>query len=128
MKDCDTIITFTVYGAVQSKANSRKLVLNRKTRKPMFIKSKSALQFEKDFSLQCPNLKEKIIPKSEDVAVEVKVWYPSWRNDLDCSLIFDGLESRIIENDRQIKQMQLYHMGVDKKNPRCEVKVARISG
>jgi|TARA_R100001480_G_scaffold150822_1_gene151768 hypothetical protein len=128
MKDCDSIITFTVFGTVQSKANSRKLVLNKKTRKPMFIKSKSALQFEKDFAVQCPSLKEKIVPKSEDVAVEVKVWYRSWRSDLDCSLIFDGLQSRIIENDRQIKQMHLYHMGVDKEYPRCEVTVARIHG
>lgn len=117
------ICTFTVVGALQSKANSRKLVFNRRTKRPMFIKSKSALAFVDAAVLQIPRLNPVIMG---DVALVIDVYYPSRRNDLDESLILDLMQGRVYLNDRQVKEKHVFHH-LDQQNPRVVVVVAATS-
>ena len=60
-----------------------------------------------------------------DLEVEIVIYYASRRPDLDPSLIFDCMENHIYKNDRQIKRQILY-WGLDKNNPRSEIRVTEI--
>lgn len=116
-------ISFTVLGCLQSKSNSRKLVMNKKTRRPMFIKSNAARSFAEQAALQIPRLNELI---DADVVVGIHVYYPTRRNDLDVSLLLDLMQGRIYVNDRCVKEQHLYHH-IDRDNPRVVVVVAAIA-
>jgi len=110
-------IDFTVHGQPQSKANSRRLVQIKG--KPLFIKSKSALQYVEDFSRQCPVLDPMF---EEDVHVHIKIYYASRRPDLDESIILDCMQGRIYRNDRQVRS-KLVEWGLDKEKPRAIIHV-----
>ena len=113
----DFDVTFTVYGEPASKANSRKMVLIKG--RPALIKSQKARDYVKTFEQQCPVLE---VPTTEDVAVEVMIYYASRRPDLDESLILDCMQCRVYKNDRQVKQKFIY-WGLDKENPRSVIRV-----
>jgi len=114
------MISFTILGQCASKSNSRRLVY--KNNKPMFIKSKRAMEFKRMFMAQVP----KAEPIMEDVVLTCTIYYSSRRPDLDESLVMDCLEGAgIIGNDRQIKEKHIY-WGLDKKNPRVDITVERI--
>lgn len=115
-------ISIVVIGEPCSKANSRRLVKSKSGR-PLFIKSKKALDYVKSFSQQCPQLDE---PFTEDVAVDIKIFYASRRPDLDESLILDCLQGLVYKNDRQVKEKHIYWGGVDKENPRAEIHVRHL--
>lgn len=110
----------TIHGEPASKANSRRSVLIGG--KPRFIKSKKALAYTKDFEKQCP-VKNPLL--DGDVFVACKVWYRTRRPDLDVSLILDLLESKVYQNDRQVRRMFLDH-GIDRDDPRAEIVVLPI--
>ena len=111
---------FKIQGQPYSKANSRKLVIiGGKTR---FIKSAPARRYVTDFQAQCPKLDELL---EGDLEVEVVIYYSSRRPDLDPSLLLDCMEKLIYKNDRQVKRQILY-WGLDKKNPRAEIRVTEI--
>lgn len=113
-------LNFTIYGEPASKANSRKMVYVHG--KPMFIKSAKALAYAKMFKQQC--VRQKML--EGDVCVEIKIYYASRRPDLDESLILDLLQDVAYLNDRQVKEKHIY-WGLDKDNPRCEIKVSALS-
>ena len=113
-------VTFTIHGEPASKANSRQIVTIRG--KPAVIKSKKARRYVEDFAVQCPRLSH---PLEGDLAIELTIYYASRRPDLDPSVLFDCLEKcRVIKNDRQIKEMHIYH-GLDKAEPRAEIKITK---
>ena len=70
--------TFTIYGEPASKANSRKMVVIRG--KPALIKSTKARGYVKMFEQQCPVME---VPTTDDVVVEMMIYYGSRRPDLD---------------------------------------------
>jgi len=113
----DFDVTFTVYGEPASKANSRKMVLIKG--RPALIKSQKARDYVKTFEQQCPVLE---VPTTEDVVVEMMIYYASRRPDLDESLILDCMQCRVYKNDRQVKQKFIY-WGLDKENPRSVISV-----
>lgn len=113
----DFDVTFTVYGEPASKANSRKMVLIKG--RPALIKSQKARDYVKTFEQQCPVLE---MPTTEDVVVEMMIYYASRRPDLDESLILDCMQCRVYKNDRQVKQKFIY-WGLDKENPRSVIRV-----
>ena len=115
-------ISFVIKGQPYSKANSRRLV--QKGGRPMFIKSKEALQYLHAFKMQCPKCKP-LIDKSQDVAVDIKIFYQSRRPDLDESLILDAMQGLVYENDRSVKEKHIY-WGLDKENPRAEITIKKI--
>ena len=96
--------------------NQRRIVTNRRTGKPMSIKSQEAIDYETAFLLRCPQSHR--IGFSGDVSLKVRVWYPSKRNDLDIEFLKDLLQKAgIITNDRQIVHQEAWK-GLDKENPR----------
>lgn len=85
----------TIYGQPASKANRR-----RPTKQGLFIKSKDAMRYEKEFAQQ---VRRPAVPIRGPVAVTIQIAYRSWRSDLDESLILDLLQKHgIYENDRQV--------------------------
>ena len=106
---------FVILGEPASKANSRRLVTIKG--KPAFIKSVKAINYVKAFSLQVRQLKEII---TEDVEVEMKIYYASRRPDLDESVILDCMQGPIYKNDRQVKR-KIINWGLDRENPRAEI-------
>lgn len=113
-------ISFVILGQPYSKANSRRLV--RFGNRPAFIKSKEAVQYQKDFQTQCRKLSDLM---TGDVAVSIKIYYGSRRPDLDESVILDCMQGLIYVNDRQVKEKHIY-WGLDKDNPRSEITVTEL--
>lgn len=132
-------VEFVVYGEPASKANQRRLMRNKNTGKPMFIKSEKALNYEADFQRQCPQLDP---PITDEVKVTMTIYYASNRPDLDESVILDCMQSvtvkhptkkreriivrnNIYRNDRLVVHKDI-RKGIDKQNPRAEIKVEPI--
>lgn len=115
-------VKFTIIGEPASKANSRRLVSNSKTGRPMFIKSAKALSYMDGFRLQCPKLRNLMVG---DLSATIHIYYASRRPDLDASVIFDAMQSRIYDNDRQVREQHLYHH-LDPQNPRAEIEIKPI--
>ena len=113
-------LAFKILGEPASKANSRKMVLIGGS--PRLIKSSKALSYASAFKLQAKPAAKLL---DGDVAVHIKIWYASRRPDLDESLILDLLQGVAYENDRQGKEKHIY-WGLDKENPRCEIRVEQI--
>ena len=112
---------FTILSEPASKANSRRLFRRGHNRKshPVIIKSQKALDYIKNFNLQCPTLNPLF---ESDVEVEMTIFYASRRPDLDESVILDAMQDRIYKNDRQVKS-KIIRWGLSKSNPRAEIKV-----
>ena len=90
--------------------------------RPRFIKSKAALQFEKDIKAQVQPLKQML---EGDLAFHEDIYYPSRRQDLDPSILLDALQGLIYANDRQFKQISSCRF-LDKQNPRSEIWIKEI--
>jgi hypothetical protein len=112
-------LSLIIYGEPASKSNSRRLVSIRG--RPAVIKSSKALAYAKMFKQQC--VRKKLL--EGDVAVHMTIYYASRRPDLDESLILDLLQDVAYTNDRQVREKHIY-WGLDKINPRCEIKVEKI--
>ena len=115
-------INMVIYGEPCSKANSRRLVKSKAGR-PLFIKSKKALDYVKSFGQPCQSVNPLI---TEDVSVMIRIYYASRRPDLDESLILDCMEGLVYKNDRQVKEKHIIWGGVDKDNPRAEISVRKL--
>jgi len=123
-----TLVKGRIDGKVVSKANSR-----RATRSGLFIKSADALAFEQTAWAQIPG---DLTPMVGDVLFIATVYYQSYRQDLDISLVLDVLQQRknkagnvffngIYLNDRQVKAQLITHE-IDRENPRIEFAVTRL--
>lgn len=116
----DRKVKLVIFGSTQSKANSRRLVTFGG--RPRFIKSKAALQFEKDIKAQVQPLKQML---EGDLSFHADIYYPSRRQDLDPSILLDALQGLIYANDRQFKQISSCRF-LDKQNPRAEIWIKEI--
>jgi len=118
-------LEFTIHGEPASKANSRQIVHNPQTKRPMVIKSKKARNYLKDFEKQCPVCNPLL---EGELAVTMTIHYASRRPDLDESLILDAMQGKIYANDRQVREKHIFH-GLDRENPRTDIAVThRESG
>ena len=115
-------VNFVIFGEPASKANSRQIVMIKN--RPAVIKSKKAREYVKKFAAQCMVLSEEDIFKN-DVYVNIKIFYASRRPDLDASVVLDCMQGRIYVNDRQVKEMHLFH-DIDREHPRAEIEVGEI--
>jgi len=117
MSNDESVHSFTIQGEPASKSNSRRLVTIKG--RPAFIKSKKALNYAKDFAMQCPVLN----PMMEGyLEVEMTVYYATRRPDLDESVILDCMQDKIYKNDRQVKS-KIVRWGLSRSNPRTEIEV-----
>lgn len=123
------LISGVIEGKVVSKANSR-----RATRSGLFIKSADALAFEQTAWAQIPH---DLTPIEGDVLFMATIYYPSYRQDLDASLVLDVLQQRknkagqvffngVYINDRQVKAKIILH-AIDKERPRVEFTVMQLT-
>ena len=110
-----------IYGEPASKANSRKIVMFGK--RPAIIKSQKARDYVKNFEKQCPKLDTLV---TDDLVVEITIFYGSRRPDLDESVILDCMQGFIYKNDRQVKK-KIINLGLDRDNPRSEIKVCVLA-
>lgn len=144
-------ISFTVLGECVSMKNSRQIVSGRDGR-PRSIKSKEALEYEKNAVKQIPPECKQMIESA--VAITYRMFYASERKDMDEALLQDCLQARykkakgklirvapgeyvheksmrvlvqkgVIVNDRQVKERHVY-WALDKINPRVEVELETL--
>ena len=107
-------------GEPASKANSRRLVSIKG--RPAFIKSKKAINYSKNFEIQCPTYDTLY---EEDLVIALKIYYKSKRPDLDESLILDLIQGKVYKNDRSIK-LKYVEWGLDREFPRILVVVGPV--
>ena len=93
----------------------------------MSIKSKEALQYEKDFLKQITGeAKQKWGSLERSLRLDAVVYYRSRRSDLSVELLKDLLEKAgVVKNDRYICEEHLWAF-VDKDNPRVEMRLYYI--
>jgi Holliday junction resolvase RusA-like endonuclease len=114
---------FCLWGHLPTKANSRRIVTNKKTGKPFSIKSEDANTWTTDCILACREIMQGKTPLVGQLAMRVHVYYRSNRSDLSVELLMDGLQKGgIYLNDRQIIYQELFKQ-IDPENPRTEIAV-----
>lgn len=114
-----TELTEVIHGVCPSKSNAYKIGPRG------MYKSKSLTDYEKKFFIQCRNRGASITGYFE---IEVKVFYPSERADLDNSLkiTLDCLQAcKVIKNDNKCTKI-IAEKYLDKVNPRIELTVKEI--
>ncbi len=108
-------VRLILHGEPASKANSRRLVTIRGQAR--LIKSQKALDYVAAVKATYPPLSPLL---EGDLRMVADVYYASRRPDLDVSLILDALQDIVYRNDRQVREMHLYHH-LDRANPRAEI-------
>lgn len=114
----------TLNGQLYSKANSRRIALNRRTGKIFSIKSQNALDCVRSMQAQakaqwCDK------PLVGDVKIAAIIYYQSRRADLDGELLCDLLQGICYANDRQIV-WKVFYKKLDTENPRVVVAVCEM--
>ena len=116
--------TATILGQPRSKANSRRMALNRRTGKMFPIKNEKCLEYVDAVKAQAQVVApDKLL--EGDLSFHGTLYYPNRRSDLDPSLLIDCLEGIVFKNDRQIKRWDINH-GLDKDNPRAEITICEM--
>ncbi len=119
------LIGFTVSGNLPRKSNQRRIVKVRG--KPMVIKSRKALDFEKSFLDQVP-VEARILAgdANHPLALWAHVYYQSNRSDLSVELLKDLLQkAAVITDDRWIKAEFLFG-SIDRDCPRIHLALYAI--
>lgn len=107
-----------IFGNVPSKSNCYRIVT--KGEYSSLAKTQKLVQFEKDFFIQCNVYRNKMLEGY--LQIEVDVFYPNQRSDLDNSLkvILDCLQKvKAFENDNKVVDIRIRKF-LDKANPRVE--------
>lgn len=102
-----------------SKSNCYRIANNR------LFKSKALTEYENKFYIQCKNRGANI---REYFEIEIDVFYPSERSDLDNSLkiLMDSLQAcGVIKNDNKCTRITAQKF-VDKKEPRVEITLLTV--
>lgn len=123
----EAALEIQISGQPQSKANSRQIVTNPHTGKPMVIKSKAALEYTKTFLKQITgDMQQGLGSIDNPLLLFVVVYYKSNIPDLAIDLIKDLLQkSGVISNDRWVKA-ELVFSRIDKLNPRTHITIFRL--
>lgn len=101
-------------------------VLNRmyRTFQGRMLLSKDGRQYKKDVEMLC--LMERIKPLSGDIALDIKLYRPAKRGDIDAYFkgLFDALNGIAWIDDKQIVEMRVQRLD-DKHSPRVEIEVTQ---
>lgn len=135
-------IHFTIQGQCYSLKNTR-MIIPVKTikgqpvekgskcphcKKPLHmltIANEKAQDFEEAFRAQLPKDAQQHL--EVPVRVDIEIFYPSNRQDVDEALVLDLLQKfRVIENDRQVVAKYV-EKRVDERNPRVVVQVHPVA-
>lgn len=136
-------IKLVYHGVVYSKKNSKRIVVNRRTFRPIIISNRNAKNQERamawDFKTQAeienwPSLYETDEQRSaHQYRIEIEIWQKDLRRrDLDnqATAILDGLvASGVIIDDScdMVQKMSVEYKGVDRDDPRAEIKITEIT-
>jgi Holliday junction resolvase RusA-like endonuclease len=114
-----------IYGNIPSKSNCYKIITfktkdSSKAGHASLAKTPALAKYEKDFYIQCNHYRDKMIDGY--LQIEVDVYYPSQRSDLDNSLkvLLDCLQKvKAFSNDNKVTRI-LANKFLDARNPRIE--------
>ena len=112
-----------IYGVTPSKSNCYMIITLGKH--ASLAKTKALKEYEKSFYLQCKN-RDKMI--STFFSIQVDVYYPSNRSDLDNALkaVLDCLQAcKVIKNDNLCTAI-VARKFIDKDRPRVEITIAPV--
>lgn len=135
-------MTLTYHGVIYSKKNSKRIVTNWRTRKPIIVSNRNAKSQEATMAWQFrdqavlegwPALRH----TPEELAdcqykIEINVWQQDHhRRDLDnqATAILDGLvQSGVLPDDNcdVVPKITIEYKGVDKEDPRAEIKITEV--
>ena len=114
----------TIYGNPPSKSNLYKIVTI--AGRGSLAKTAALKKYENDFYIQCNHYRNANIDGY--FKIELKVFYPSQRSDLDNSLkvILDCLQRvKAIKNDNKCVKIDAEKF-LDKENPRIEFRLEKV--
>lgn len=129
-------LTLTYHGTVYSKKNSKRIIYNPRTKRPMLISSKQAetqedemkLAFMRQANAHGWNLE--IAPAKHKIyEVTMGIWQPDHRRrDLDnqATAILDALvKAEVLPDDdaEHVQDLHVVAMGVDKSDPRVFIEI-----
>ena len=115
------IVELEIFGQTYSAKNNRMPVKFKG--RLCLRKSAPALNYERSFSLQCPNLGDDML--TGKLFTMMDIYYKTERPDLNDDLILDCMQGKIYKNDRQVRRRFLDHH-IDKENPRTVILVGPI--
>ena len=118
------MIHLSLQGQPPRKSNSRRIVVNRRTGKPMLVKSDEALRWMDDAMLQIPaHACQGLGSADRPLSVTCRVRYKSKRPDLSIELILDTLQKAgVISDDRHVYEFHAFKE-FDVDNPGVEILV-----
>lgn len=116
---------FTLQGRIPSKKNSR-----ISTRSGRSFPSKKYTEWHKEAADQLSDLADECI--DYEVAISYRFYLPDNRRT-DLSNKIESINDLLVDigfieddNVKYVSQLHVYYMGVDKKEPRCEIAVSRV--
>ena len=125
-------ITLVYPGVIYSKKNSKRIVTNRRTGRPVIVSNRNAKDQENEMALVFKEqaLRQRWNPKpGETYEIDIDIWQKdNHRRDLDnqATAILDGLvKSDVIADDNcfVLSSLSIRNRGIDKDNPRAEIYV-----
>lgn len=126
-------VTLTYYGVVTAKKNSKQIIWNHATRRPMLISNRRAKKQENDmvqsFMLESYSEGWRGGHINSTYQIEIQIWNQDRRRrDLDnqATAILDALVlAHIIPDDsvEYVQKVSVEYKGLDKQEPRAVVKV-----
>lgn len=111
-------IVLSIQGQPPRKSNSRRIVRNKKTGKPLMIKSRKALGWLEAAAWQIPEeAKRKVGSPDQPLRIEFFVRYETRMPDLSTELILDMLQKNgVIRDDRYVFE-KIEHKIIDREDP-----------
>lgn len=132
-------ITLTYHGVIYSKKNSKRIVTNWRTRRPIIVSNRNAKNQEAAMGWEFRDQAKKegwrsLSQKPAELAnnqyeIKISVWQKDYRRrDLDnqATAILDGLVvAGVIPDDcfEIVPKIAIEFKGVDRDNPRAEIKI-----
>lgn len=119
-------------GVIYSKKNSKRIVTNRRTGRPVIVSNRNAKEQEIEMMwlFEDQAMQQGWNPKlGESYKIDIKIWQKdNHRRDLDnqATAILDGLvKSNVIPDDNcfVLSSLSIRNCGIDKENPRAEIYV-----
>jgi len=132
-------VTLVYHGAITAKKNSKRIVTNRRTGRPMLISNQRAKRQECDMAWELLiQAKDEGWPCGEErtnstFQIEIRIWNKDLRRrDLDnqATAILDALtNAQIIPDDSVdfVPKFSVEFKGIDRKEPRAEITIKEIA-
>lgn len=132
-------LCLTYHGVIYSKKNSKRIIINRRTRRPMIVSSQQAKIMESDMVsqfqaqlLQTPILLPIATILGKPLKINIMIWQKDQtRRDLDnqATSILDALVAAGVIADDSIKVVQeltVKMVTIDKHNPHAIIEIEGV--